>query len=142
MSNFRLEDELIARTEANLRAIEELSKQGARVYEVTQLVNSLLGLLIFPKEKMYYKIPYIRREDMEIEGWPLPYEAKSQVRHLRELVKNVRNAVAHFGIEFIHDENEIVGVRFLNYSLDDVDKKEPIWVGVFELDSLRRFVYM
>jgi len=142
MSNFRLEDEFIARTEANLRAIDELSKQGANVYEVTQLINSLLGLLIFPKERMFYKIPHIRREDMEREGWPLPYEEKSQVRNLRELVKSIRNAVAHFNIELTHDENEIVGIRFENYSLDDEDKKEPIWVGKFELDSLRRFVYM
>ena len=79
---------------------------------------------------------------MEREGWPLPYEEKSQVRNLRELVKSIRNAVAHFNIELTHDENEIVGIRFENYSLDDEDKKEPIWVGKFELDSLRRFVYM
>lgn len=142
MSNFRLEDELIYRTEKNLRAIESLKDRGEEVYEVTQLINSLLGLLIYPKERMFYKIPHIRREYMEKEGWPLPCEEISQVRHLRGLVKNVRNAVAHFNIEFRHDENEIVGVRFENYSLDDDDKKEPIWVGVFELDSLRRFVYM
>jgi len=46
MSNFDLEDEFIARTQKNLKAIECLKQKGGEVYEVTQLLNSMLGLLI------------------------------------------------------------------------------------------------
>ncbi len=36
------------RTRKNLEAIDRLHAEGRQVYEVTQLVNSTLGLLVFP----------------------------------------------------------------------------------------------
>lgn len=47
------------RTLVNLRQIESLSESGYEAYEVTQLINSLLGLLIFPKERFHESIPEI-----------------------------------------------------------------------------------
>ncbi len=38
------------RTRAKLRAIEQLEAEGRDVYEVTQLVNSTLGHLVFPQQ--------------------------------------------------------------------------------------------
>ena len=39
------------RTRANLRAIERLGTEGVEAYETTQLLNSMLGLLVFPREE-------------------------------------------------------------------------------------------
>lgn len=64
-----------ARTQANLKIIERLAKQdvsllvnnpfneidedGVEAYEVTQLVNSLLGLIVCPQQRYYDQIPEI-----------------------------------------------------------------------------------
>ena len=45
------------RTRKNLRAIEDLQAKGGEAYEVTQLVNSMLGLLVFPRERFSIKFP-------------------------------------------------------------------------------------
>ena len=142
MSGYELEDEFISRTEKNLRAIEKLSQEGESVYEVTQLINSLLGLLVYPRERFFETIPDITQETMINEGWPLPSGENAQVSGLKELIRYMRNAVAHFNIEFITDKNEIEGIRFKNYDFRDEGRKKPLWIGVYKLEPLKKFVNM
>jgi len=141
MSGYELEDEFISRTEKNLRAIEKLSQKGESVYEVTQLINSLLGLVVYPKERLK-KIPEITWETMIEQEWPLPTGENAQVSGLKQLIRYMRNAVAHFDIEFIADNNEIVGIRFKNEgALDEGQKTQP-WIGEYRLEALKSFVDM
>ena len=60
------------RTRKNLRAIEDLQAKGGEAYEVTQLVNSMLGLLVFPRERFIDQIPQTSLSDLEADGWPVP----------------------------------------------------------------------
>lgn len=141
MTSYELEDEFISRTEKNLRAIEKLSREGESVYEVTQLINSLLGLLVYPNERLK-KIPEITWETMIKQEWPLPTGENAQVSGLKQLIRYMRNAVAHFDIEFIADNNEIVGIRFKNEgALDEGSKTRP-WIGEYRLEALKSFVDM
>ena len=138
MSNFDLGDEFIARTQKNLIAIECLKDISCKVYEVTQLLNSMLGLLIFPKERrLYEKIQPKSWDTMVEEGWPLPSGDNAHVSNLKQLVRNMRNAVAHFNIELVNDGNEIIGIRFSSYH-----RKGQNWTGVYDIASLRKFVDM
>ena len=142
MTGYELEDEFISRTEKNLRAIEKLKKEGENVYEVTQFINSLLGLLVYPRERFFETIPDITQETMIKEEWPLPLGENAQVSGLKELIRYMRNAVAHFNIEFITDKNEIECIRFKNYPLRSRDRERPLWIGEYRLESLKRFVDM
>ena len=45
------------RTRKNLVAIRNLKSAGADVFDLTQLINSLLGLLVFPRERYVDRIP-------------------------------------------------------------------------------------
>ena len=140
MSNFDLEDEFIARTQKNLRAIECLKEKGGEVYEVTQLLYSMLGLLIFPKEKLHKKIQPKNWDIMVKEGWPLPSGDNAHVSDLKQLIKNMRNAVAHFNIELVNDGNEIIGIRFRSFSQPDSHREGQYWTGMYDVASLREFV--
>ena len=137
MQNFDLEDEFIARTQKNLIAIECLKEKGVEVYEVTQLLNSMLGLLIFPRARFFEKIQDKSWDLMDKEGWPLPSGDNAHVSNLKQLVRNMRNAVAHFNIELVNDGNEIIGIRFSSYH-----RKGQNWTGVYDIASLRKFVDM
>ena len=135
MSNFDLEDEFIARTQKNLIAIECLKDKGGEVYEVTQLLNSMLGLLIFPKERrLYEKIQPKSWDTMVEEGWPLPSEDYSHVSDLEQLITNMRNAVAHCKFNLTTDHDEISSIEFRDIP--------SLWTGVYDVASLRKFVYM
>ncbi|HOO51680.1 MAG TPA: HEPN family nuclease [Alphaproteobacteria bacterium] len=135
MSNFDLEDEFIARTQKNLIAIECLKEKGVEVYEVTQLLNSMLGLLIFPKERrLYEKIQPKSWDTMVEEGWPLPSGDNAHVSDLEELIRHMRNAVAHCKFNLTTDHDEISSIEFRDIP--------SFWTGVYDVASLRKFVYM
>ena len=131
------------RTRQNLRALEELQTQGHRVFEVTQLVNSMLGLLVFPREEFVGSIPKIRVAELQAQGWPVPKTRPGfpEVPDLNELVRYLRNAISHFNIEFIGDgHGQISVIRVWNNSLSG----ERTWeadLGVEELRGIaERFV--
>lgn len=89
------------RTRTNLRTIEDFRASGGKAYEVTQLVNSMLGLLVFPRERFIDQIPETSLDDLEAAGWPVPKVVGEfpQARDLRQLIRYLRNAIAHFNIE-------------------------------------------
>lgn len=91
------------RTRANLEAVDRLKADGRKVYETTQLINSMLGLLVFPQQRYVVRIPEIALADLERDGWPIPKVRGTfkQVRNLNELIRYLRNAVSHFNIEFL-----------------------------------------
>ncbi len=92
------------RTEANLHTIRRLAREGGATpaFEVTQLVNSMLGLLVFPQQRYIERIPETPIADLASNGWPIPQVVGDypQVPHLRQLVRMLRNAVAHCNLEF------------------------------------------
>jgi hypothetical protein len=110
--------ELIDRHEAEL-GIEEAYRS---VYPVTQLINSLLGLVVFPKEQYSRAIPDRPLEHLYEQGWPRleishpnprcsakrdqpQQQRRCEQNHtscatLHQLIRVLRNGVSHFNIEF------------------------------------------
>lgn len=125
------------RTRSNLRTIERLQGEGGEVYEATQLVNSMLGLLVFPREEFIRRVPRTPLDQLKEEGWPVPRVTPGfdQVSDLRELIRYLRNAIAHFNIEFIRDgRNEIRMLRVWNF---DPRRGRKTWEAELGLAELR-----
>jgi len=123
------------RTHENLHAIELAAGQGPGVFETTQLINSMLGLLVFPREEFVDRIPRTPLADLRKQGWPLPRVRPgfAQARDLAELVRYLRNAISHFNIEFQGDsQNRISGIRVWN-----MRRRDKTWEADLRLDELR-----
>ena len=112
--------EFAYRTKKNLETTEQIQREypesQIKIYETTQLINSLLGLIIFPREKYYDNIPETPITDLANNGWPIPkvIDGYQQARNLRELVSNLRHAFAHCNIEFLNQDSEISGLKVWN----------------------------
>ena len=124
------------RTRANLETIERLHAEGHKVYEVTQLVNSTLGLIVFPQQECFNQIPETPLEEMKRNGWPVPKVIGNfpDVRDFRELMRYLRNAISHFNIKFIGDgQNEIRLLRVWN-----ADRKgQKTWEAEVSVNDLK-----
>jgi hypothetical protein len=123
------------RTKANLRVIEALESAGLEVYEVTQLVNSLLGLLVFPQQRYFRRIPETPLETLAQDGWPKPLVEGDfpSVKTLKDLMRYLRNAIAHFNVEYISDDsNQIQGMRVWN-----MRRGEENWSVELSLGEIR-----
>ena len=130
------------RTQANLRAIERLREAGHEVYEATQLINSTLGLLVFPKEEYFDRIPETPLDELVAEGWPVPTVTGrfEQVSDLRQLIRYLRNAIAHFNIDFPGDgTNELRQLRVWN--TPSRGSKTKTWEAVLTLEQLRALTH-
>lgn len=124
------------RTKKNLKVIEKLKQNGEEVYETTQLVNSCLGLLVFPQQRFIDRIPETPLEKLADEGWPIPHVTGQfrQDANLKDLIRYLRNAIAHFNIEFIGDANN--QIKFLH--VWNTNHNVKTWEAVLSVDDLRK----
>jgi HEPN pEK499 p136 len=143
------------RTKANLEIIERLASQDASLiirnssgeldeeeveaYEVTQLVNSLLGLVIFPQQRYFEKIPQTPLLQLEDEGWPKPLlngQLPTDLNNLQDLMRYVRNSIAHFNIEFTsNNDRRINGIKIWNNR-----RGSKNWSASLKLEELKVLV--
>jgi hypothetical protein len=106
------------RTLKNLDAIDAAVAQNgeAEIYEVTQLINSMLGLLIFPQQRFFDSIKPTPLEELRSQGWPIPVMVGTppRVQNLHDLMRFLRNGISHCNIEFTSDGHVITGMRIWN----------------------------
>ena len=149
MNHQSLVHNFVVRTKANLAVIEDIARikshtspnsaitqQERSVYEVTQLINSLLGLIVLPQQNYFDEIP-LTLADLERAGWPRPSiqgKLPKDLNNLNDLMRYVRNSIAHFNIEFFADHTgEIRGLKIWN-----VNRAEEVnWTAQLSLTDLR-----
>ncbi len=102
-----------SRTMDNLEVIEKEAEQG-KAFEVTQLVNSFLGVFIFAWQDQ--QMP----NRINLGSTSLTKGDFDKIRH----------ALAHFDIKPIDEEGEICGFRLS-------DRKGGKWEREFRVDELR-----
>ncbi len=124
------------RTRHNLALIRQARAEGREAYEVTQLINSMLGLLVLPRERYLQSIPAVPLEQLRRDGWPEPVLVGGfdQVKDLRGLIHALRHSIAHFNIEFTETGGEITGVRLTNRHQGRVRWRATL--GLAELESI------
>jgi len=144
--------DLVDRTLANLRIIDELARQRSAEYqpfEVTQLVNSLLSLLVVPRELGTVEFvgrataaPHLNTDG--IRRWhrgPVKFELTrlggKPPEHLKKLLGGLRNSIAHADFRFISASGGAVSaIEFTNRSRAGV----PQWSVTFEVMELGKFL--
>jgi hypothetical protein len=112
--------EFCRRTRSNFEFIEKTkaSDPTAPVYAVTQLTLSLLGIVVFPYERIDHPGILAKTVDeMTVEGWfgwsvtlDSPKKGKSPTSTLGDLLFHLRNAVAHGRLTFSSDSPQITDV--------------------------------
>jgi HEPN pEK499 p136 len=133
------------RTLLNLDHVQAQADTGnAAVYEVTQLWNSLLGLIVLPRERDLRRIPEIPMAELWSRGWPRLTETGRAQQSLRDLVSALRRAVAHFNVEFTAGpDREITTVTVWNQASDSRGRPVPGsrgWEGQIAIPQLDRLV--
>ncbi len=92
--------------------------------DMTNLMNCLLGLLVVPNERLFDLIPTDSIETLKnwgIDPKNITHYGKCECgdrhpKNLRQLVKSLRHAVAHFQVKPINENRECVGFAFSNRS--------------------------
>lgn len=131
------------RTMANLDFVHEQVLNGNEsLFYVTQLWNSLLGLIVLPletdKQDGGGRIPETPMAELRSQGWPrLTTEGGTDNETLRDLLWNLRHAAAHANVKFMPEgtERQIASVKLWN-----IKGGKRVWEGKATVDELARFV--
>jgi hypothetical protein len=109
--------DIMRRTMQNLQFVEVWASADGP-YEVTQLVNSFLGALVHPWETHRQNLTTVLISEAQAAGWPAVAKERPSDREpesLGDLVRLMRNALAHGNIEFLPDASaEIRALRLWN----------------------------
>ena len=129
------EHDIVERTLKILKGYGKSAIVEDEIYEVTLMINCLLGLIIVPKEsglKTYLCNDRIEvRNDWGISRVQVP---DSHIKTVRDLVIKMRHSAAHFGIEFEYLDTKISKIIFNN-----TENKKTIVIS-FEPDQLHGFL--
>ena len=121
MSGYNMEyfiSDFAERTKTNLEIINMIAKspfQDGKAYEVTQLINSFLGLVVLPNEKFkkWEKKKSPEMKDVEQKIWDLLKTCEDDNRYfnsfkdknakkIMEFIDHIRNSVSHSGKMGLH----------------------------------------
>jgi len=129
----------------NLMFLGFARNMGADVHVVTELITSLLGLIVFPYEEIrrsgYTSFDKYKLNDLTHIGWPIWTIEIGSSDHLDDLVRHLRNAISHRRIFFSSDSRELeaVEVRFS----DCKSPKGPYdWEAKINAAELQKFVLL
>lgn len=137
--------EFARRTRRNLEFIERAKEEGECVHVVTQLTISLLGLVVFPKEKLLLNRTKTKTiENMRAEGWPswtitLDNDWKNPTRTLYDILRHLRNAVAHGRVTFTSDSGHLQEVAIIVEDKKQSNDPQPCWRAEIDGEHLRGF---
>ncbi len=125
------------RTKKNLSFIKQALSEDKEVYEVTQLINSMLGLFVFPQQKFYNKIPKTPLSELEKSGWPVPRvkEKYIQAKDLKTLARYLRNGIAHFNLRFTESDGHVDGLIIWNER-----NRKKNWEAEIKIDELEGII--
>lgn len=127
------------RTRKNLERIKRAAVDGEDVHPVVQLANSLLGLIVIPWERdALDTILHRRLEVLRCSGWPCFRITKGRCKTLKDLIRNLRNAVAHGHMRFSSDGKQYGDVML---RIENVRNKgdEPNWMAEISVQELQGF---
>jgi len=139
MDYHSLVEDFARRTRSNLSALRQLNDNGIQVFEVTALLNSMLGLLVFPQQAYVDQLPEIPFGELVENGWPTPRVEPGyhQASNLKELVRLLRNAISHCNLQFNADSSgQIVGLALWNIEPRGQKVTWHVYLSVPELEAL------
>lgn len=138
--------EFARRARMNLEFIERsaLEHPDSDVYVVTQLTLSLLGMVVFPEEKLLLdEIDRVPLATLVKRGWPKwrvkRDDPKEPTVTLGQLLRHVRNAVAHGRITFTSDSPKMDEVGLLVEDKRNRKDPAPYWIAEIGARQLKVF---
>ncbi len=129
--------DIMRRSMANLKYVEAHAGPSGP-YEVTQLINTFLGALAHPFEAMREDLLSLPITEAQASGWPaIAVERPNsfQPSSVGDLIRLMRNGLAHGNIEFLSDgKGQIQAIRLWN---TEPRTQRRTWAAIVTIQDMR-----
>lgn len=139
--------DFINRTLINLEFIQQAEKQGKEVYEVTQLVNSCLGLVVILQQYgdgffTDADIFPILLKDLQNAITTNTYKGNRKKTNFNNILYHLRNALSHGKLDFTNEEHDgkmqISSIKFTDADIKDKSQKFIITLNIAQIEQLAK----
>jgi hypothetical protein len=125
----------------NLEIIERYVPIDSGFHPITQLINSLVGLVVFIHEREFVRhVADLPLSELVGKGWPRVQiekdDEKRPTKALGDFVRHLRNATAHGRISFSSDSRDLTEVTIV---IEDYYRRAalPYWAASLTAEELR-----
>jgi hypothetical protein len=138
------ERDFIVRTQTTIQQYEcyvlkQVPKQEQ--FEITLLINCLLGLLVLPNQRLYVNIPDIPIGQLKDWGLQEKHIIEGKGLPMKQIIRHMRNSVAHFRLKPLGDGSKITQLKFWDEKFDESTyRTEKNFEAVIPVETLRMFV--
>jgi hypothetical protein len=131
--------DIMKRSMYNLEYIEK-NKGIMGPYETTQLLNTFLSAVAHPWERYRQELDRLSLSDSHKMGWPKVLKANAsdiEPHSLGDLIRLIRNGMAHGNITLYPDKNDEIGSVFI-WNIRSNGKIN--WSAHLDVETLKTFI--
>ena len=148
MSHYKQQEfDFIDRTKQIIKQYDNLTPStGEEKYEVTLLLNCLVGLLILPQQEWFGHLPteITTSNDWGIDETEIEViknsSLKDEDKTIANIAKHLRNSVAHYRFKVFSDKKEDIGdIEFSDYKGVKKKEREKTFKAKISVKSLQKF---
>lgn len=145
MSHYKNQEvDFINRTKTIIEQYDNFQIAEKEKYEVTLLLNCLVGLLILPQQHWFETLPteLVSKKEWGIDQNHISTIKKGETKNVKDVARHIRNSVAHYNFKvFENKSKDISSIKFEDFEV--IDKKTKEKAKTFEatipISAIRQF---
>lgn len=119
MSHYKIQEyDFINRTKLIVEQYEKLDIPKVEKFEVTLLLNCLVGLLILPQQNWFDRLPtdIINQKEWGIKEEHISFIKRGETKNVKDVARHLRNSIAHYKFRaFENKSQDISRIKFEDY---------------------------
>ncbi len=139
MSHYiKQEYDFINRTKKIIEQYDKMELPKEEKFEVTLLLNCLVGLLILPQQYWFKSLPtsIITQMEWGISEEQICFIKNGEQKNVKNIARHLRNSIAHYKFKHFGSEStEISSIKFVDY--DPHNRKT--FEAIISIDSIKQF---
>ena len=124
MSNYKHQEfEFIQRTKSIIEQYDNFQIPGKSKFEVTLLLNCLVGLIILPQQHWFNSLPkeLISKKVWGISELHISFIKIGETKNVKAIATHIRNSISHCKFKvFGNSKKQINRIKFLDFNLQGV----------------------
>ena len=132
------EFDFVERTKKIIEQYDSLTIPEKDKFEVTLLLNCLVGLLILPQQNWYDNLPseIISQKEWGIAPEHISFIKHGETKNIKDISRHLRNSVAHYRLKaFDNSSNKISRIKFEDFE----QSGNKTFEALIPLANLRQF---
>lgn len=139
MSHYKNQEfDFVNRTKTIIEQYDKLELAKAEKFEVTLLLNCLVGLLILPQQNWFNNLPtdLVSQEEWGIRESDVSFMKNGETKTVKNIARHLRNSISHYRFKaFENSSNDISSIKFEDYD----PSNNKTFEAIISISSIRQF---